>query len=93
MAERRQRALLQGCEGKGEGTKYRWWCKRCFVEYSIDLAEGKCTRCGQSDKMMSQEARRAELMEKLDSFKEEKAKHKWRKDKWSLASLCSYVNI
>ena len=29
---------------------------------------------------MSQEARRASLMEKLDVFKEEKAKHKWRKD-------------
>eukprot|EP00438_Fugacium_kawagutii_P009191 Skav234283 [mRNA] locus=scaffold2271:15408:22113:+ [translate_table: standard] len=41
--------------------------------------KGKCTRCQQSDQMMSQEARRAELMEKLDVFKEEKNKHKWRK--------------
>eukprot|EP00435_Cladocopium_sp_Y103_P072466 s448_g40.t1 len=80
---RRQKVLLYGSEGKGEGTKYKWWCKRCFVEYFIDLPEGKCTRCQQSDQMMSQEARRAELMEKLDVFKEEKAKHKWRKDKWT----------
>ena len=43
--------------------------------------QGKCSRCQQSDQMMSQEARRAELMEKLDVFKEEKAKHKWRKDR------------
>lgn len=80
---RRQKVLLYGSEGKGEGTKYKWWCKRCFVEYFIDLPEGKCSRCQQSDQMMSQEARRAELMEKLDVFKEEKAKHKWRKDKWN----------
>ncbi|CAJ1395632.1 unnamed protein product [Effrenium voratum] len=79
---RRQKFLLNGSEGKGEGTKYKWWCKRCFVEYLIDLPEGKCTRCQQSDKLMSQEARREELMGKLEVFKEEKAKHKWRKDKW-----------
>jgi len=80
---RRQKTLLFGIDGKGEGTKYKWWCKRCFVEYMIDLPEGKCSRCQQSDQMMSQEARRAALMEKLDVFKEEKAKHKWRKDKWN----------
>ena len=22
------------------GKKYKWWCKRCFVEYYIDLPEG-----------------------------------------------------
>lgn len=81
--ERRLRYFLNGVEGKGEGKKYKWWCKRCFVEYYIDLPEGKCTRCGQSDKMMSQQERWAELMGKLEDFKETKAKHKWRKDKWN----------
>lgn len=58
------------------------WCKRCFVEYAIDLHENKCTRCKQSDQMMTQQARRDELMGKLEVFKEDKAKHQWRKDKW-----------
>ncbi|OLP86918.1 hypothetical protein AK812_SmicGene31925 [Symbiodinium microadriaticum] len=34
------RYFLNGVEGKGEGKKYKWWCKRCFVEYYIDLPEG-----------------------------------------------------
>ncbi|CAK9008869.1 unnamed protein product [Durusdinium trenchii] len=83
LLQRKQRLLLYGNEGKGEGTKYKWWCKRCFVEYTIDLPEGQCTRCRQADQLMSQEARRQELMGKLEVFKEEKAKHKWRKDKWN----------
>lgn len=77
---RRQRLLLYGTESKGEGKNYKWWCKRCFVQYSIDLE--KCTRCEQSDKMMTPETRRDELMGKLGVFKEEKVKHQWRKDKW-----------
>jgi len=80
--ERRERFFLMGTEGKGEGTRYKWWCKRCFVEYRIDLDENKCSRCKQSDKMMTQEQRREELLGKLDVFKEEKNKHQWRKDKW-----------
>jgi len=81
--ERRERIIKYGCEGKGEGKQYKWWCKRCFVEYSIDLPENKCTRCKQSDKMMTQEERREELMGKLAVFKEEKVKHQFRKDKWN----------
>jgi len=80
---RKERFFLNGTEGKGEGQRYKWWCKRCFVEYHIDLPEGKCTRCGKDDMMMSQQARRDELMGKLEVFKEEKAKHQWRKDKWN----------
>uniref|UniRef100_A0A7S4QH08 Protein unc-45 homolog B n=1 Tax=Alexandrium monilatum TaxID=311494 RepID=A0A7S4QH08_9DINO len=79
---RRERFFLYGIEGKGEGKQYKWWCKRCFVEYAIDLPDNKCTRCKQSDQMMTQQARRDELMGKLEVFKEEKAKHQWRKDKW-----------
>lgn len=79
---RRVQFFLNGVEGKGESTRYKWWCKRCFVQYVIDLPENKCTRCQQSDKMMSQEERRAELMGKLDDFKGGKVKHQWRKDKW-----------
>lgn len=80
---KREKFFLNGIEGKGEGTKYKWWCKRCFVEYLIDLPENRCTRCQQSDKMMTQADRRAELMDKVGDFKETKAKHQWRKDKWN----------
>eukprot|EP00421_Protoceratium_reticulatum_P021651 CAMPEP_0168388320 /NCGR_PEP_ID=MMETSP0228-20121227/16392_1 /TAXON_ID=133427 /ORGANISM="Protoceratium reticulatum, Strain CCCM 535 (=CCMP 1889)" /LENGTH=988 /DNA_ID=CAMNT_0008401567 /DNA_START=24 /DNA_END=2990 /DNA_ORIENTATION=+ len=80
--ERRERYFLYGVESKGEGRQYKWWCKRCFVEYAIDLPGNACTRCKQPDKMMTQQARRDELMGKLDSFKETKNKHQWRKDKW-----------
>lgn len=45
LLQRKQRLLLYGNEGKGEGTKYKWWCKRCFVEYTIDLPEGSWTKC------------------------------------------------
>eukprot|EP00441_Pelagodinium_beii_P047349 CAMPEP_0197621836 /NCGR_PEP_ID=MMETSP1338-20131121/2275_1 /TAXON_ID=43686 ORGANISM="Pelagodinium beii, Strain RCC1491" /NCGR_SAMPLE_ID=MMETSP1338 /ASSEMBLY_ACC=CAM_ASM_000754 /LENGTH=1093 /DNA_ID=CAMNT_0043191385 /DNA_START=80 /DNA_END=3361 /DNA_ORIENTATION=- len=80
---RKERFLLNGCEGKGEGERYKWWCKRCFVEYFIDLPEHQCTRCKKSDQMMTQQERRAELMDKVEVFKEDKARHQWRKDKWS----------
>lgn len=79
---RREKFFLYGTEGKGEGTKYRWWCKRCFVEYTIDLPNNSCTRCQKPDMMMTQEARREELMGKLERFKEDRTKHQWRKDKW-----------
>jgi len=72
--------LLMGREGKGEGERYRWFCKRCFVEYGIDLDDNKCSRC--SGELMSQPDRRAELMAKVDVFREAKVKHQWRKDKW-----------
>jgi len=82
LEERKKRFFLDGQAGKGEGTRYKWWCKRCFVEYRIDLDENQCTRCHQSDKMMTQPDRREELMGKLDTFKEAKVKHQFRKDKW-----------
>eukprot|EP00930_Biecheleria_cincta_P030752 TRINITY_DN2130_c0_g1_i1.p1 TRINITY_DN2130_c0_g1~~TRINITY_DN2130_c0_g1_i1.p1 ORF type:complete len:1073 (+),score=266.61 TRINITY_DN2130_c0_g1_i1:49-3267(+) len=83
LQAKRQKFFLNGIEGKGEGTKYKWWCKRCFVEYLIDLPENRCTRCQQTDKMMTQADRRAELLDKVGDFKEAKAKHQWRKDKWN----------
>jgi len=83
MKAKKERFLLNGCEGKGEGDRYKWWCKRCFVEYFIDLPDNKCTRCGQSDQMMTQQARREQLLDKVEVFKEEKARHQWRKDKWN----------
>lgn len=72
--------MLMGRDGKGEGQNYRWWCKRCFVEYGIDLEDNKCSRC-QGD-LMSQPDRRAELLGKCEVFREAKVKHQWRKDKW-----------
>jgi len=82
FAEKKERFFLYGVSGKGEGKNYKWWCKRCFVEYRIDLQDNKCTRCDQADKMMTPEGRREELMGKLEGFKEVKVKHQWRKDKW-----------
>jgi len=82
LEEKKKRYFLYGLEGKGEGTRYKWWCKRCFVEYSVDLPENQCTRCKKTDKMMTQQQRRDELMGKLDDFKEVKVKHQFRKDKW-----------
>jgi tetratricopeptide (TPR) repeat protein len=79
---RRERFFLYGTEGKGEGTRYKWWCQRCFVEYHVDLPGNVCTRCQQADKMMTQASRREELMGKVETFKEDNARHKWRKDKW-----------
>ena len=46
-----------------------------------ELVGGVCTRCGKGG-LLSQEQRRAELLGKLEGFKEEKAKHQVRKDKW-----------
>eukprot|EP00425_Heterocapsa_triquetra_P045235 CAMPEP_0195086172 /NCGR_PEP_ID=MMETSP0448-20130528/26371_1 /TAXON_ID=66468 /ORGANISM="Heterocapsa triquestra, Strain CCMP 448" /LENGTH=1109 /DNA_ID=CAMNT_0040119613 /DNA_START=1 /DNA_END=3330 /DNA_ORIENTATION=+ len=79
---RRERFFLGGREGKGEGQRYKWWCRRCFVEYMIELPGNRCTRCQQDDKMIKQEDRRAELMDKLDDYKSGRAKHQWRKDTW-----------
>lgn len=97
--EKRDRFLLYGVDGKGEGKNYKWWCKRCFVEYFIELSENKCTRCKQSDKMMTPEQRREELMGKLDVLKADKAKHQFRKDKWlrwkksqALLKRSKYIN-
>jgi len=96
---KRERIILYGFEGKGEGQNYKWWCKRCFVEYTVDLPENSCTRCKKSDQMMTQAQRREELMGKLEVFKEEKAKHHFRKDKWlrwkksqALLKRSKYIN-
>lgn len=45
------------------------------------LPNRRCARCG-NEKLMSRDDRQKELMEKLDDYKEEKAKHQVRKDKW-----------
>mmetsp|Transcript_145039 Transcript_145039/g.368022 ORF Transcript_145039/g.368022 Transcript_145039/m.368022 type:complete len:1105 (+) Transcript_145039:115-3429(+) len=82
LLQKRNRFFLYGNEGKGEGTKYKWWCKRCFVEYLIDLPQNTCTRCKQADKMMTQQERRDELMGKLEDYKKVRSSHQWRKDKW-----------
>lgn len=82
LVGRRNKFFLCGREGKGEGERYKWWCKRCFVEYLIDLPNNTCTRCKQSDKMMTQPERREELMGKLDTYKKTRVAHAWRKDKW-----------
>jgi tetratricopeptide (TPR) repeat protein len=79
---RRERFFLNGTEGKGEGKRYKHWCRRCFVEYLIDLPGGKCTRCQQDDKMVTQPERHEELMGKLDDYKKTRVRHQWRKDTW-----------
>jgi tetratricopeptide (TPR) repeat protein len=92
-----ERYLLMGRDGKGEGQNYKWWCKKCFVEYGIDLDDNKCSRC--QGELMSQPDRRAELMGKVEVFREAKVKHQWRKDKWlrwkksqSMLGKSRYIN-
>jgi len=82
LEAKKDRFFKMGREGKGEGRQYKWWCRRCFVEYLVDLPENQCSRCHKSDKMVSQEERREELLGKLETFKKTKATHSIRKDKW-----------
>ncbi|CAD7941167.1 unnamed protein product [Amoebophrya sp. A25] len=79
-AEKQQKVLLQGRDGKGQGDDYLLFCKFCFTEYLTDSLD-KCTRCGK-EPLMTQAERKKELMFKLENYKEEKAKHQVRKDKW-----------
>ncbi|CEM30066.1 unnamed protein product [Vitrella brassicaformis CCMP3155] len=77
-----EKRRLYGREGKGEGDKYQWFCKRCFVEYEEDSLDGheQCRRCGRQ--LMSRAARHAELHAKVEQLKEDKAQHLSRKDRW-----------
>eukprot|EP00392_Amoebophrya_sp_AT5.2_P016929 g17238.t1 len=80
--ERKQKEkLLNGRDGKGQGEDYLLFCKKCFTEFLTDSIE-KCTRCGNT-KLMTQAERKKELLFKLEEYKEEKAKHQVRKDKWT----------
>ncbi|CAD7941911.1 unnamed protein product [Amoebophrya sp. A120] len=72
--------LLYGRDGKGQADDYLLFCKFCFTEYLTDRLEN-CTRCKKGP-LMTKEARHKELYAKLDDYKEEKAKHQVRKDKW-----------
>lgn len=70
--------LRNGNEGKGEKDNYLKLCKRCFIEYEIDL--DKCTHCGRD--LMKKEDRHKELKAKVEELKVSKAKKKFRKAKY-----------
>nr|PIL97390.1 tetratricopeptide repeat-containing protein [Toxoplasma gondii COUG] len=80
-AARAREALLMGREGKGENKKrpYTFFCRACLVEFTLPSMT-QCTRCGRP--VLSREARLAQLEEKVELFKEEKAKHLTRKARW-----------
>ena len=62
--EAEAKKLLMGREGKGQSEDYKWFCKNCFTEFLIDVPNNQCSRCG-NKKLMSQAARRAQIMDKL----------------------------
>ena len=73
-----------GRSGKGEDFEsYKTFCKSCHTEYQIEKSDmTKCNRCGQSKYLMTNLERKEELLGKVDEYKNEKAKHTVRKDKW-----------
>lgn len=67
-----------GREGKGEKENYIRFCRACFREFDIEIEN--CTVCGKPT--MSQAERRAELMVKLEKFKEKKKLKLIKKARW-----------
>lgn len=82
--ERRQRFLENGRDGKGEGGNYKMFCKRCHAEYMTEVEKcGRCKATRDTPKiLMTQKERRAELLVKVEAYKEEKGEHLKRKDRW-----------
>jgi len=74
-----QEKLLNGTPGKGEGKNYEKFCPFCFYEYQIkDLKI--CPHC--SKDLITQEARHKILKQKVEVYKEEKKKKKFRRMKY-----------
>eukprot|EP00397_Hematodinium_sp_SG-2012_P011178 GEMP01011310.1.p1 GENE.GEMP01011310.1~~GEMP01011310.1.p1 ORF type:complete len:931 (+),score=227.39 GEMP01011310.1:143-2935(+) len=72
------RQVTMGRDGKGAGENYKMFCRRCHTEYVIEISI--CSRC--QGPLMPQEARRKELMGRVEELKVENANHARRKDKW-----------
>lgn len=69
-----------GHEGKGEGKRpYTFFCRACLVEFSLPSMT-RCNRCG--GPLLSREDRLAQLQEKVELLKTQKAEHLTRKARW-----------
>lgn len=76
----KEEQIRMGHPGKGQGSNYKSFCKHCFTEFTISIE--KCSRCGKNT--MTCEERRAELQQKVQEFKEKKARKLERKHKWEM---------
>lgn len=70
---------LKGRPGKGHKGNYKFFCRRCHVEYWIEDIT-KCTHC--SGELLTEEERMTELRGRLGEHKEKQARKMWRRAKW-----------
>lgn len=80
--------MLNGRDGKGEKENYKMFCERCETEYLIDLET--CTRCGY--KTITQKARRAKLLVKVEEYKKLKNRRAERRKRWDLWKKTESMN-
>merc|ERR1711976_878384 len=64
--------IIRGRSGKGEKDNYKYWCRKCCVEY-VNYSP-KCFHCGQAT--VTREDRKKELEEKLELYKKKKGEKK-----------------
>jgi len=78
--EEKRQMLLRGRDGGGEKDNYETYCRKCRVEFLLDLPQ--CTRCQQPT--ISKHDRREELKLLVEKYKEAKSRKQERKKKWEL---------
>ena len=78
-AREKYEELLNGVPGKGEGKNYFKFCPKCFYEYSIKELD-ECTHC--HGKLQTMEERHKYLKSKVEMYKENQKKKKFRKMKY-----------
>lgn len=78
--EEKRQKTLRGRDGGGEKENYLSFCRKCRVEYVVEMP--KCTRCQQDT--VSQAERREELKGLVEKYKEAKSRKQERKKKWEL---------
>jgi len=75
-----QDKIIRGTKGKGEKDNYKYWCRKCEVEYTCESP--KCFHCGKAT--LTREERKKELEEMVDVYKKKKDKRNERKHKWEM---------
>jgi len=79
IKRKEEERLRMGRSGKGISKDYVCYCKGCRTEFLIDIP--KCSRCGYDT--VGREERTADLQEKLEEYKKQKAAKKLRLAKWN----------
>ena len=79
-AREKYERLLNGLPGKGEGKNYEKFCPFCFYEYTLKEID-ECTHCHK--KLITREERHKILKQKLEVYKENQKKKKFRKMKYN----------